>query len=174
MNTQATNPSDQKVSVGCRYVVEHVRNGKVIDTFDFHNLVPTEGLNHITGVVIKGVAQVSSWFIGLFEGNYTPVPGDTAALFPTASTECTAYVPSTRPAFTAGAVAAGTADNTASRAEFTFTAAKTVYGAFVSPASAKSGTTGPLLSAARFPVAKGMEIDDILRVTCSFVATSVS
>lgn len=159
--------------VGITYDIEQVRAGAVIDAFQFHNLIPAEGLNHVTGVVLKGVPQVSSWFIGLFEGNYTPTPSDTAASFSGTAVECFSYLPATRAALVAGAVVGGTVDNTASRAEFTFTADKTIYGAFVTPSSAKGGLVGPLLSAGRFAAPKNVSTGDVLRVTASFTAASV-
>lgn len=161
-------------AVGTSYLVEHLRAGQLIASEVVHNLVPIEGLNHIVGVVVKQATQVPAWYIGLFEGNYGPVPGDKAETFPTAAVECQTYTPATRPAFTPGAAAGGAADNTASRAEFTFTAPKTVYGAFLVPAATKGGITGPLLSAARFAEPKVVAIDDVLRVTATFEATSVS
>lgn len=159
--------------MGTTYLVEIVRKGEVIASETVHNLVPIEGLNHAVNVIMKQGAQAAAWYIGLFEGNYSPVPGDTAATFPTAAVECTTYVPSTRPAFTSGSVAGGAVDNTAARAEFTFTSPKTIYGAFLSPAAAKGGVTGPLLSAARFADPKAVVVDDVLRITATFNATSL-
>ena len=81
-------------------------------------------------------------------------------------------MPATRVEFVEGAVAAGVVENTASRAEFTFTAAKTIYGAFLVSAQAKGAITGVLMSAARFTAPKVLQIDDVLRVTASFSLTS--
>lgn len=84
------------VRVGFTYLVEHVRGGVVIDREVVHNLVPTEGLNYILEAALRGGAALSTWYIALFEGNYTPVAGVTAATFPAAATECTAYDQATR------------------------------------------------------------------------------
>lgn len=170
--TSAHTPMAATAAGGYRYTVELIRNGAVIDTEQVHNLMPTEGLNHVVGVVIKGATQVPTWYLGLFEGNYAPVAGDTAAGFPGAATECTAYTPAARPEFSEGAIVAGSVDNTASRAEFTFTSAKTVYGAFMTSAQAKGAVTGVLLSAARFSTAKNVQVDDILRITASITFVS--
>lgn len=157
---------------GVTYTLELVRKGQVIEREVVHNLMPEQGRNHVVGVTIKGVTQVPTWYIGLFEGNYTPVDADTAAGFPAAATECTAYAPSTRVEFNEGTVVAGSADNTANRAEFTFTSAKTVYGAFMASGQAKGAVTGTLLSAARFATAKSVQVDDVLRVTASLSIVS--
>jgi hypothetical protein len=47
--------------------------------------------------------------------------------------------------------------NVASKAVFTFNAIKTIYGGFLSSASAKSATTGVLMAAARFSPSRNVE-----------------
>lgn len=165
---------DQPINAhaGVNYTIEVIRGGAVVDSETVHNLMPEEGRNHAVSVITKGATQVPAWYIGLFEGNYVPVDSDKASTFPTSATECTAYLPATRVEFVEGAVAAGVVENTASRAEFTATAAKTIYGAFLVSAQAKGAVTGVLMSAARFTAPKTLQIDDVLRVTASFSLTS--
>lgn len=165
---------DQPINAhaGVNYTIEVIRGGAVVDSETVHNLMPEEGRNHAVSVITKGATQVPAWYIGLFEGNYVPVDSDKASTFPTSATECTAYLPATRVEFVEGAVAAGVVENTASRAEFTATAAKTIYGAFLVSAQAKGAITGVLMSAARFTAPKVLQIDDVLRVTASFSLTS--
>lgn len=171
--TKAQDSVGASAAGGYTYEVEHIRAGQVIGRETIHNLMPTEGLNHVAGVVAKGVTQVPTWYIGLFEGNYSPVAGDTAATFPAAATECAAYTPATRVEFNEGSVASGGVDNTANRAEFAFTANKTVYGAFMASGQAKGAVTGTLLSAARFSSPKTVQVDDILRITASLTFITV-
>ena len=165
---------DQPINAhaGVNYTIEVIRGGAVVDSETVHNLMPEEGRNHAVSVITKGATQVPAWYIGLFEGNYVPVDSDKASTFPTSATECTAYLPATRVEFVEGAVAAGVVENTASRAEFTATAAKTIYGAFLVSAQANGAITGVLMSAARFTAPKVLQIDDVLRVTASFSLTS--
>lgn len=165
---------DQPINAraGINYTIEVIRNGAVTDSETIHNIMPEEGRNHAVSVITKGATQVPTWYIGLFEGNYVPVNADTAATFPTVATECTAYLPATRAEFNEGTVVAGVVANTDNRAEFTFTAAKTVYGAFLASAQAKGAVTGVLMSAARFTAPKVLQIDDVLRVTASLSLTS--
>jgi len=159
---------------GFNYLVQILdQHGNVRESEVVHNLMPTEGLNHMLGVTLKGVAQVAAWYVGVFEGNYTPVPGDTAAAFPASATESTAYAEATRRALTLGSVVAGAVDNSASRAEFTLNAAKTLYGGFISSASAKGATSGVLLSAVRFSSPKVLASGEVLRVTAGFTLVSV-
>ena len=163
----------QTLSVGGVYHGQIIRDGKVIDEFEDHNLVVNEGLNHILNTQFTGSTQVGTWYLGLFEGNYTPVATVTAATIASASTECTAYTSSTRPEFVEAAAASQSVTNSANRASFVFNATKTIYGAFLISSSTKSGTTGTLFSAARFSASKAVESGDELLLTYTFTASSV-
>lgn len=136
------------------------------------NLVVLQGRNHALDVLLHGATAISPWYIGVFEGNYTPVDGDTAATFPTSATECTAYDETTRVAYNEAAAVAGVTTNSANRAEFTFNATKTIYGAFLTSAAAKGAITGTLLAADRGSVSKGVSSGDVLLVAYSLSMTA--
>jgi hypothetical protein len=161
-----------RARMGFTYTVEHIRGGVVIDRETVHNLMPTQGLNLVQSILFKATAVPATWYIGLFEGNYTPLAADTAATFVASATECTAYDEATRVAFVPGTVSAGALDNAASRAEFTFNATKTVYGGFISSISTKSSTSGSLLSAVKFASPKSLTSGDVLRVTAGHTFAS--
>jgi hypothetical protein len=157
---------------GFTYLIEHVRAGVVIDREVVHNLMPTEGLNFVQSALFKAASIPATWYIGLFEANYTPVAPDTMATFPGTATETTAYDETTRVAFVPGSVSGGACDNAASKAEFTFNASKTIYGGFVSSVATKSSTSGTLLSAVKFGSPKTVIDDDVLRVTAGHTFAS--
>lgn len=161
-----------KLAVGGRFSFEHMRGGKLIDAWEDSNLVVNEGLNALLDIMFHGSTQVTTWYVGLFEGNYTPVAGVTAATITAASTECTAYDESTRQEYAEAAASSQSITNSASKATFTFNATKTIYGAFLVSNSTKSGTTGTLFSAARFGTAKSVVDDDQLLVTYTLGAAS--
>ncbi len=163
----------QGLRVGGMFIGEHIRDGEVIDAWEDSNLVVNEGLNSLLSVYFNGGTQITTWYLGVFEGNYTPVATVTAATITSASTECTTYAASTRVAFDEAAPAAQVISNSASRASFVFNATKTIYGAFLVSASAKSATTGTLFSAARFSSSKAVVNGDELLLTYSFTASSV-
>jgi len=165
---------NEPIKAGFTYLVEVVdkRTGQVRDAEVVKNLMPIEGIHHMINVSMKSGTQVATWYIGLYEGNYTPVSADTMATFPASATESVAYAETTRRAFVPGTVAAGAVDNAAAKAEFTINATKTVYGGFISSSSAKGGTSGVLLSAVRFGSPKSLGADDILRVTAGFTIAS--
>lgn len=136
------------------------------------NIVPTEGLNYLLSAGVAGGSQVSPWYVALFEGNYTPVAGLTAATFTAAATECTAYDEAARVAYVEGTPSGGVVDNSASRAVFTMNATKTIYGGALLSVSTKSSTSGTLLAAARFSSSRAVVDDDELSVRYSLTLTS--
>lgn len=170
MNAQSQGVSPAKA--GFRYLVEVVKDGQVIDSEVVDNLIPVEGINHILNVVMNAGSPVTTWYLGLYEGNYTPQTTDTAATLPAAATECTAYSNATRWALITGSAAAGVVDNSANKTEFTFTADKTVYGGFISSVSGKGATSGVLVSVVKFASAKVMTTGAVLRVTAGLSITS--
>lgn len=155
------------------YLIEVVKDGVVVDSEIVDNIVPTEGLNHVLSAVFKGEPQITSWYLGVFKGNYTPVPGDTAATFPGAANESADYSGLNRLAFTPGAVAGGAVSNSAAVAEFAFTAPATIYGGFMTSAQARGATSGTLMSVVKFASAKAMDAGALLRVTAGITLNSV-
>lgn len=162
-----------KIAVRGVYHGQIIRAGQVIDEFDDPNLVVNEGLNNLLGVYFNAQAQTTTWYMGIFEGNYTPVATVTAATIASASTESTAYTSGTRPEYVEGAAASQSISNSSNRASFVFNATKTIYGAFLVSSSTKSGTSGVLFSAARFASSKAVESGDELLLTYTFTASSV-
>lgn len=164
---------DTRLRVGGKFQGQIVRDGQVIDEWEDSNLVVNEGLNALLGIMFNGAIQVTTWYLGVFEGNYTPVATVTAATIASASTECTTYNEATRPAYDEAAPASQSITNSASRATFTFNATKTIYGAFLVSTNTKGGTTGTLFSAARFSASKAVVANDQLLLTYTFTAASV-
>lgn len=158
--------------VGGQFDGQIIRNGKIIDEFSDKNLVVNEGLNSLLDIMFHASTQITTWYLGVFEGNYTPVATVTAATIASAATESTAYTSATRPEYVEAAAASQSITNSASRASFTFNATKTIYGAFLVSNSTKSGTTGTLFSAARFATSKAVESGDELLLTYTFSASS--
>lgn len=162
----------QPMLVGGTFLVEHIRDGEVIDREEIHNLVVDQGLNAMLDIMFHGSTQINPWYLGLFEGNYTPVAGVLASNIATNATECTAYDETTRQEYVEAAAASKVTTNSASKATFTFNATKTIYGAFLGSDSTKGGTSGTLFSAARFGSAKSVVSTDQLLLTYSFTASS--
>lgn len=164
-------PASQ-LAVGGKFTVEHRRKGETIDITEEPNLVVNEGLNKLLNVMFNGSTPITTWYVGLFEGNYTPVATLTAATVTANATETTAYASVTRPEYVEVASTAQSITNSASRASFVFNATKTIYGAFLVSSSTKSATTGTLFSAARFSTSKSVVDTDELLLTYTFSASS--
>ena len=163
----------EHAKAGFTYTLETVKNGQVIDKEVVHNLIPVEGINYLINTGLKAGAAFPAFYVGLFEGAYTPLPADTMATFPAAATELVAYAETTRRALVLGAVSAGAVDNVASKAEFTGTTnGKLAHGGFICSAPAKGAATGVLISAVRFTSPKTLDAGTVLRVTGGFQITS--
>lgn len=164
---------NEQIKAGFTYTVEVLdHHGEVVDTEVVANIMPDEGITHVLNTVLKGGSPVGTWYVGLYEGNYTPAGTETAATLNSAATESTAYDETARIAFVPGSITDGNVDNSASKAEFTFNTAKVIYGGFIASASAKGSTSGVLLSIVRFGSPKSLDDGGILRVTAGFTMAS--
>ncbi|MDD5062683.1 MAG: hypothetical protein PHN44_10440 [Candidatus Marinimicrobia bacterium] len=156
---------------------EHYRKGKLIDAWEQKNVNTTEGLNHILNVAFNSATQITSWYMGLFEDDYTPLIGDTYAV--PGFTESTAYDEATRIAYVDATSTTKVMTNSASKATFTISGTKTIYGAFLcgggTGAATKSDVAGggTLFAASKFATAKDVVDDDILMCVCSITLADV-
>ena len=160
-------------AAGFTYHWELERPDGTVDRWVDKNLLPTEVLNYMLSTAFRDGAKQSSWYVAIYEGNYTPTADVTAATFPSLATECTSYSAATRPAYVSSAPAGGSIDNAASRAEFTATADKTIYGGALVSAATKGSTSGVLGSIVRFASPKPFVTGSVLRCTAGAVITSL-
>lgn len=163
---------NQGLELGGVFGFELVRDGKVIDRWEEKNIVVNEGLNHILSAVLNNGSQNTTWYVGLFEGNYTPLATDTAANIASNATECVAYDETTRVEWVEAAPSGQSITNSANKATFTINASKTVYGAFLVSSNTKSGTAGTLFAASKFSVSRSVVAADQLLVTYTVNAAS--
>lgn len=161
------------VKFGGRFDAKLLREGELIDEWSFDNLVVNQGLNSNLSVYFNSGTPITTWFLGIFQGNYTPVATDTAATIASNSTECSAYSGGSRPTWTPAAPSSQSITNSASPATFTFTGSATIYGAFLISSSTINGTAGTLFAAAQFGASKAVVSSDQLLLTYSFSASSV-
>ncbi len=153
------------------YVVECWRDGTLIWTERFHNLVTTVGKNKLLDACFKTGEASNSWFIGLVSqaGFSAYAATDTMAAH-AGWTEGTPYSEGARPAFVPAAPAAASMDNGASKAVFSINAALTVRGAFLVDNSTKGGATGTLYGVGDFGTARAVIIGDVLNVKATLTA----
>lgn len=125
-------------------------DGTVIANGRDLNLVPQVGINHLAALLRGTGTPISSWYIGVFEGNFVPTSATTAANLQINAQESQAYSESARPEWNETYDGVSVITNLNNRAEFSFTANKRLYGAFLISSATKGGDSGVLLSIARF------------------------
>ena len=162
---------EQKLFVGGKFSTAIRRDGEIVTPWQVdHNLVVEEGRNSLLSVMFNGGTQLTTWYVGIFEGNYTPVDGDTAANIAANATESTAYDEANRIEWVEAAPSGSSITNTASKATFTMNATKTIYGAFLVSSNTKGGTSGTLFAASRFSASRSVVDDDELLLTYTLSA----
>lgn len=158
--------------LGTHYKVECIRDGKVIWTDEFDNLVVNAGLDDSLDKHLKGSGYTAAWYVGLASSSPTFAAADTMGSHG-GWTEVEDYDEATREALTLGTVSGQSVDNSASRAEFTINATVTVGGAFVTSVNTKGGTTGVLYGGGAFSGGNRAVVDnDVLRVTITATAAA--
>ena len=169
-----TQSSEHAKATGVYYVECHDKDGKLKWSAETKNLVVNVGLQYMAGTALTSVAQITTWYIGLYGAgaSNTPAAGDTMSSH-AGWTEVVPYSNATRVAATfATATTANPSvvTNAASPATFNINATSTVGGAFLTSGSAKSGTTGTLFSAADFssPGDRSVVSGDVISVTYTF------
>lgn len=117
--------------------------------------------------------EASRWFVGLVDnaGWTAYAAGDTMASH-AGWAESGAYSDAIRPALVPGSVAAGSVDNSASKAVFNINATATIRGAFMCDLPTKSGTAGVLYGEADFASARSVINGDTLNVTVTLTAAT--
>jgi hypothetical protein len=129
------------------------------------NIVVNQGLDHFLDVTLSGATQITTWYIAPFEANYTPVAGDTAANIASNSTESAAYTEANRQTWVEAGASGQSITNSASTADFSINATKTMYGAFLVSSNVKSGTAGTLIAASKFAASRAVVNLDTLSIT---------
>lgn len=150
-------------------------NGEPLDRWQQPNLMPQVSIDYVAAAIFGDQAPIGTFYLGLYQGDYTPNNGTTSADLPTNAQECVDYSEATRPLWSRTYDGVGTIGNLSSRGVFTMTQNRRLYGGFVVSSSAKGGNTGLLLSMTRFSSPKDVVAGQILRVgaTLTLVATEV-
>lgn len=148
--------------------------GILLDEWEEHNIMPTEGMNLMLGNALAGTTPSTTWYLGIYQNNYAPQATDTASAFAGSgvANEFTGYTAATRPQWVPGSVAAGSVDNTASPAVYSFNTAGTIYGGFMQSTSGKGSLTGVLISAVQFSSARVIGASGTFTVTAGMALSN--
>ena len=153
------------------FIVECYRKGKLIWTEtpkDGHNVFTAEGLTHMLAVTLGGKTLIDPFYAVLYEDNAPPADADTYAI--PGYTECGAGVDEATREIYVDVVTSKSCTNAASKASYTFNAAKTIYGAaLVGGSSTKADVTDAathvLLCGGNFTASRAVVDDDVINLT---------
>jgi hypothetical protein len=163
---------DMGIKASTIYKVECFdKNGNLKWEEEFHNTVVTAGLNKLLDATFKTGLAVPAWYVGLKNSAAGIVAGDTMASH-AGWTEGTVYSDPNRPTYVPGAIAAGSVDNSASKAVFNINGSDTIYGCFLTDNNTISGITGTLYGAGDFSTPRAVISGDTLNVTVILTQTA--
>lgn len=154
------------------FKIEAYRDGKLLWSEEFDNLVVDVGLNDSLDKHLKGSTYTAAWYVGVVGATPTFAAGDTMGGAHAGWTEQTTYDEATRPVLTLGTVAAKSVDNSASKAVFTISGTVTLGGAFIVTTNNKGGTTGILYGGGAFSQNRALVDNDVLNVTITCTAAA--
>lgn len=146
-------------------IVEHFRGGELLDKELCYNGIVTVGKNSLLDVTFRNQAQLASWYTGLIDNSgFSALNAADTMSSHAGWTEFTTYDQSTRVQWSPGAAASAAITN-ASAMTFDINATGTLYGAFITSGSAKSGTAGTLWATAAFNTTKPVTSGDQIKIT---------
>jgi hypothetical protein len=170
----------QLLKIGGVFRGQIIRDGCLIDDFEYPNLVVNEGLIDILNVYLANSTQSTQWYLGLVggTGGYTPGSSDAASNISSRASESTYYAANpNRPQWipTAATTTFGpTISNSANTATSTYTmnATTTIYGAFlINAVGINTGTK--LFASSLFGAGKAVVNGDMLILTYTLSSSSV-
>ena len=141
------------------------------------NIITTQGLNSLLDIYLRNQTQIAAWYIGPVETDTTAAITQTYAV--PVFTEWDGYTEAARQAFTGAAASGGVMTNVASKAMFTASEDKTLYGAALfgggTDPTVISNTAGGgvLFCYSKFSSAKSVENGDTFKVTLTVTIANV-
>lgn len=157
---------ESKIKAKGHYLVEHLRGGRVIGSFQVDNLITENGLDKMLDVMFHGTAAISPWYMGLINNaGFTAIAAtDTHDTHP-GWVEFTNYAEATREVWPEDA-ASGQAITNTTLMEYNINATGQIKGAYLSNLSAKgSVAAGTLWNATAFSSVLNVINGDVLRLT---------
>ncbi|MEM0324962.1 MAG: hypothetical protein QXW35_03615 [Candidatus Aenigmatarchaeota archaeon] len=151
-----------------KYIVDIIRNGEVIDSFEVENLITKEGKAYLLKVGFTGAPPIANWYVGLKGSMINVSENDTAqtALGSNGTyAELTSYTSTTRvPYQSQWDNTINILTNQANVAIFEASADMTVNGFFIVSSGTKNSNTGILFSAVNFTNPKNLAQGDSLAI----------
>lgn len=138
-------------------------DGSVADSWVDENIIPQVGVTYFANAMFGDASPIGTFYFGLFQNNYVPTANTTAADLPSVAGEFLGYDETTRRTWNRVFDGVGAISNDASRAELTCNVDRRVYGAFLVSSSTKGGSSGTLISIARFQTPKDIVAGQLVR-----------
>lgn len=114
------------------------------------NIIPSDGLTFLARAPFGDATPIQTFYLGLFRGNYIPTFESSALDIPASMNEMVDYSEASRPEWERALSGVATMDNLNSKATYTITQDRTIYGAFLVSNASKGSNSGLLLSCVRF------------------------
>jgi hypothetical protein len=150
-----------------QFFLECYRDGKKLWEEQSPNLVTNEGLDRMLNVYFDETTQTATWYCGLVETDTTAAATMTYDV--PVFTECTAYDEAARPAYVPAQSSARSTTNSASKAVFTISGTKTIYGAFLTSVATKgdhaAGANNVLHCYSKLGSSRAVVDNDVLNLT---------
>lgn len=155
-----------------RYDVCGYRQGVLLWTETFQNLVTTAGMNKLLDATFKTGLAGPAWYLGLVDNaSWTAYAAADTMASHTGWIEGVPYSDGTRPALALGTIALGSVNNGAAQATYHINAALTIRGAFLVDVNTKSGATGTLYGVGDFSLARPVINGDLVTVKCTLTVS---
>lgn len=160
--------------IGFIYTVEHVGvDGKIKSVETIENIIPLVGINYTLAAAMTGASQFSTWYIGLYKADRTPLTSDTMTTLLADADESNEYGSASRLEAVFPAVDAGAITTEADPTVFTFASGATITGGFLTTGLTINNTSGLLMSAVKFTSPKVIATGELLRVPVGIALASV-
>lgn len=146
------------------YILQHFRDGKLLNEFKYNNGVVNAGLTLILDVNFRDAATKSTgWALGLIND---PATLDATDTMPSHAgwTEFTSYSEATRPLWAPATAASNQISNAVGR-DFNINASGTIHGSFCVDENTKGGATGNLWATAPLPAPLIVNNLDLIKLT---------
>jgi len=140
-----------------------------------HNIVTDEGCNALLDIMFHAATQITTWYCCLVETDTAAAAGMTYAT--PVYTESTSYDEATRPEYDEAAASAKSMTNAASKAVFTISATKTMYGAALVGGGTGGATKGDAAGGgtlhcySKFAASRPVIDNDVINLT--YVLTAI-
>lgn len=158
-----------KLKLKGKFRVQHIRDGKVIGEFNFHNDITDVGVNYLLETGFHNGTKTTPWYIGLIDNAGTPTehPADTMASH--VWTEFKDYSEGARQTWLCN-TAGGRAIINTSVATFTINGTGVVYGLFLVAASEWTDASSLLWCTGAFTAPRSVVAADTIKVIYSLDA----